>query len=214
MIQCKPSCQIIKKRETSFDESLFADFNIKVYKLRLAVIYNPPRTNKIDFIENFDRFLEKNNSADQPMIVCWDMNFDLSSRNRLTQNYLNCIEANNFNIKPLEATRVTLSSKTCLDHFIYQNLFNEKVEVLELQGIPDHYPVKKMLSAKMESENSRKFFRDISFTKSRSLGLEYKNSFLQHTQANEDIIYQINGPCSAFNISLDFSVKQLIFLRQ
>ena len=113
--------------------------------MRLAVIYNPPRTNKIDFVEKFDRILENNNSANQPMIVCGDMNLNISSRNRLTQNYLNGIEANNFNIKPLEATRVTLSSKTYLDHFIYHNLFNEKVEVLEMQGITDHYPVKIML---------------------------------------------------------------------
>ena len=176
MIQCKPSCQIIMERETSFDESLFADF-----------------------AEKFDRFLENNNSANQPMIICGDMNLDISSRNRLTQNYLNCIEANNFNIKPLEATRVTLSSKTCLDHFIYQNLFNENVEVLEMQGITDHYPVKRMLSAKTERENTRKFFRDISFTKGPSLVLEYKKSLLQHIQANEDLIYQNNCPCSAFS---------------
>ena len=113
-----------------------------------------------------------------------------------------CIEANNFNIKPLEATHVTLSSKTCLDHFIYQNLFNEKLEVLEMEGIADHYPVKIMLSAKIERENTRKFFRDISLTKSRSLVLEYKKSMLQHIQANEDLIYQNNCPCSAFS---DFS---------
>ena len=107
MIQCKPSCQVIKERETSFDESLFGDINLKGYNLRLAV-YNPPRTNKIDFIEKFD-----NNSSDQPMVVCGDMNLGVSSRNRRTQNYLNCIEAINFNIKPFEATRLTLSSKTC-----------------------------------------------------------------------------------------------------
>ena len=34
MIQCKPSRQSIKERETSFDESLFADINIKGYNLR------------------------------------------------------------------------------------------------------------------------------------------------------------------------------------
>ena len=199
MIQCKPSCQIIKERETRFDESLFADVSIKGYNLRLAVIYNPPRTNKIDFVEKFDRFLENNNSANQPMIVCGDMNPDISSRSRLTQNYLNCIEANNFNIEPLKATRVTLGSKTCLDHFIYQNLLNEKVEVLEIQGITDHYPVKIMLSAKIERENTRNFYRDISFTKSPSLVLEDKKSLLQHLQANEDLIYQNNCPCSAFS---------------
>ena len=110
-----------------------------------------------------------------------------------------CIEANNFNIKPLEATHVTLCSKTCLDRFIYQNLFNKKVEVLEMQGIADHYPVKIMLSAKIERENTRKFFRDISFTKSRSLVLEYKKSLLQHIQANEDLIYQNNCPFSEFS---------------
>ena len=60
MIQCKPSCQTIKERETSFDESFFADVNIKGYNLRLAVIYNQPRTKKIDFAEKFDRFLENN----------------------------------------------------------------------------------------------------------------------------------------------------------
>ena len=134
------------------------------------------------------------------MIVCGDMNLDISSRNRLTQSYLNRIEANNFNIKPLEATRVTLSSKTCLDHFIYQNLFNEKVEVLEMQGNnADHYPVKIMLSAKIERENTRKIFCDISFTKSPGLVLEYKKPLLQHIQANEDLIYQNNCPCSAFS---------------
>ena len=78
-------------------------------------------------------------------------------------------------------------------------MLNEKVEVLELQGIAVHYPIKIMLSAKIERENSRKFFRDVSFTKSPSLVLEYKNSLLQHIQANEDLIYQNNCPCSAFS---------------
>ena len=100
-----------KERATSFDESLFVDFKIKGYNLRLAVIYKPLGTNKMDFIEKFDRFLENNNSADQPMIVCGNVNLDISSKNRLTQKYLNCFEANNFNIKPLEATRVNFSSK-------------------------------------------------------------------------------------------------------
>ena len=92
MIQCKPSCPIIEGRKTSLDETLFVDIKIKGYNLRLAVICNPPRTNKIDFIDKFDRFLENNNSTDQPMIVCGDMNPDISSKNRIPQNYLNCIE--------------------------------------------------------------------------------------------------------------------------
>ena len=71
--------------------------------------------------------------------------------------------------------------------------------MLELQGIADHYPVKIMLSAKIERKYSRKVFRDISFTKSPSLVLEYKNSLLQHIQSNGDLIYQNNCPCSAFS---------------
>ena len=39
---------------------------------------------------------------------------------------------------------------------LYQNLFNEKEEVLEQQGIADHYPVKIILSTKIVHENSRK----------------------------------------------------------
>ena len=38
MIQCKPSSQIIRDRETTFDESLFVDIKIKEYNLSLAVI--------------------------------------------------------------------------------------------------------------------------------------------------------------------------------
>ena len=52
------------------------------------------------------------------------------------------------------------------------------MEVLEMQSVTDHYPVKIMLSAKIERENTRKLFRDISFTKSPSLVIEYKKSLL------------------------------------
>ena len=68
-----------------------------------------------------------------------------------------------------------------------------------MQGNADHYPVKIMLSAKIERENTRKFFRDISFTKNPGFVLEYKKPLLQHIQANEDLIYQNNCPCSAFS---------------
>ena len=62
--------------------------------------------------------------------------------NLLGRNYLNSITANGYCFSSPEPTRSTNECRSCLDHFIYQNLDkNVSVEVLEHRNFTDHNPV-------------------------------------------------------------------------
>ena len=54
---------------------------------------------------------------------------------------MNIIASNGFLFGINEPTRVTHSTSTCLDHFIYQNVPDCETEVLRQQSFSDHYPV-------------------------------------------------------------------------
>ena len=141
MIQCKRDITITKEIETNFEECVFLEINTKTNYTKLAVIYNKPRTNKTSFLKVLEKFLEKQNSLSKPFVLCGDLNIDTVQQNQLTKDFLNCITSNSFKLANFEPTRVTESSSTCLDHFIYQNLKSIKVETLEHENFSDHYPV-------------------------------------------------------------------------
>ena len=61
--------------------------------------------------------------------------------NLLAQNYMNNISSNGFEIASNEATRVTDNSKTCLDHFIFQNISVPNSKVLNCEKITEYYPI-------------------------------------------------------------------------
>ena len=58
MIQVKENVKILRQLQTPFEESIFAEVEKKLFRLKLGVVYNPPRTNKLQFGNQLEDFLE------------------------------------------------------------------------------------------------------------------------------------------------------------
>ena len=127
MLQCSKFCSITTESKIDFQEALCVDICKNIQTFRTVVVYNPPRSNKVEFVNMMDKFLENLSWSNKSVIICGDM-----KNNLLRRNYLNSITANGFCISSPEPTRSTNEYSSCLDHFIYQNLDKHvSVEVLK-----------------------------------------------------------------------------------
>ena len=62
------------------------------------MIYNPPRNNKLEFIEKLDEVLESLQYLNCEVIVCGDINIDIEKHNSATAKYIDAIESNGFSL--------------------------------------------------------------------------------------------------------------------
>ena len=86
------------------------------------------------------------------------------------------IISNGFELSPESPTRVSTNSTTCIDHFIYQNINNPTVEVMEQENVSDHFPILLECKFKSDEKTSKSNFRDTSFLKNPSLVYEYRRN--------------------------------------
>ena len=96
MIQLQNGYNIINQINSDFDGALFVDVIKNGTLIKLVVIYNPPRTNKLEFLNKLDSFLEENNNHNHPIVICGDLNIDIMKTNLVSKNYQNTIIANGF----------------------------------------------------------------------------------------------------------------------
>ena len=89
MIQIREDFKLLKQTTTSIDECTLVSIEKSNYQFKIAVLYNPPRINKLIFIDQLDKFLEDNSSPSIPFVICGDFNIDISKVNQLSNNYLN-----------------------------------------------------------------------------------------------------------------------------
>ena len=142
------------------------ELKIRGNKVIFLMIYNPPRNNKLEFIEKLDEVLESLQYLNCEVIVCGDINIDIKKHNSATAKYIGAIESNGFSLLSFSPTRVEENSETCLDHFI-TNVSDSIVSVLTHQNFADHYPViMKFNKDSSDNDNEAILVRDTSFLKS------------------------------------------------
>ena len=167
MIQIQDSISLLETHSTDMDETLLVSLQYKKYRFKLATVYNPPRTNKMKFVEKLDKFLNDLTSVNCPTVITGDFNIDTLANNQLQSNYICAITSNDFELANPETTRETSNSATCLDHFIYQNFANPEFNVLTHENFSDHYPILMnwQVNVDVDIEENYLPFRDISFMK-------------------------------------------------
>ena len=74
MLQVKSNCSILNDIPVTFDEATCADIENSGYKLRTLVVYNKPRTDKMEFIDLLDHNLEQLSQPSLHFVVCGDLN--------------------------------------------------------------------------------------------------------------------------------------------
>ena len=139
MIQIQDSISLLETHPTDMDETLLVSLQYKKYRFKLATVNNPPRTNKIKFVEKLDKFLNDLTSVNCPTVITGDLNNDTLANNQLQSNYLCTITLNDFELAYLETTRETSNSATYLDHFIYQGFANPEFNVLTHENFSAYY---------------------------------------------------------------------------
>ena len=140
MIQLKSVYDLIRIPKNPLSEAVI-EISANSLRFFVVVIYNKPSRPKIDFLKIFDDFLESWSSNTKPFIICGDFNINIFEQNHYVNDYMNIIASNGFVLGVNEPTRVTHSTSTRLDHFIYRNVPNCETEVLLHQSFSDHYPI-------------------------------------------------------------------------
>ena len=175
MIQIQDSISLLETHSTDMYETLLVSLQYKKYRFKLATVYNPPRTNKMNFVEKLDKFLNELTSVNCPTIITGDFNIDTHANNQLQSNYLCTITSNDFELANPETTRETSNSATCLDHFIYQNFANPEFNVLTHENFSDHYPILMNWQVNVDVDIKENYlpFRDIGFIKDQKQLSDY-----------------------------------------
>ena len=152
----------MKEIPNPFNEALYLNLGIQSFNFKLMALYNPPRYNKMTFIETLNKFLENENNPNTPTIVCGVFNIDVECKNLMVDTYLNSIVAYGFEFFCDNPTRVTETSSSSLDHFLFQNIKGVG-QVLQHQNFSDHYPVKFKFKIHKTTTNNEKVYRDTNF---------------------------------------------------
>ena len=105
-------------------------------ELLLVILYNPPSKSKRDFIKEMDSFLNQLNDTGKHVLICGYMNINTSEDNSISNDYNNTILTNGFAQLINEATRITTTTSTIIDHIITNNP-SDNANVEDIQ-ISDH----------------------------------------------------------------------------
>ena len=140
MIQIHETISLVKELSSCSPESAFVQLKAGNFCFQVLTCYNPPRTNKLEFLDISDSFLESC-SDDLGIVICGDFNINTLDCNLISRNYLNAITANGYNFLIDEPTRVSNESATCIDHYITKNIVVFQSLVMEAENFTDHYPI-------------------------------------------------------------------------
>ena len=108
-------------------------------------------------------YLEEIISVSVRVVICGDFNIDALTTHLVSNKCKKAIIADGFENQPENPTLVTENSKTCIDHFIYQDVLNPSFEVLGNEAITDHYPILMRWDVEPDCSRSCQVYRDTSF---------------------------------------------------
>ena len=110
--------------------------------LLIGVIYNPPSGSQRDFIDEFENVLHSVflSIYKRKCLILGDFNINTLVKSTIAKEYLNLIHSEGFNPLILEATRVTESTTSCIDH-ILSNFVSSSTSGSIAIEIADHLPV-------------------------------------------------------------------------
>ena len=91
----------------------------------IGVIYNPPNRSRREFLDEFEQLLHSIFLSKRKCLILGDFNINMLVKSTIAKEYLNLIHSEGFNPLILEATRITESTTSCIDH-IHSNFISSK----------------------------------------------------------------------------------------
>ena len=159
----------------------------------IGVIYRHPDTTFRCFSRKLCQNIEKLNKSKTKFIIVGDINIDLLKYN-LTQNitdYVNKVKSSGCNYHCNLPTRITRSSKSCIDH-VYSNFEQHTVEnSIILSDISDHFSTLTKFSSVRHNESKCKNI----YKRKSKLNPDEERSFISEldTLLNNEVIRTLNA---------------------
>lgn len=112
----------------------------KILNGQYTTLYHSPSSSDADFIENLNKWIEKNHNEYKKHVICGDFYIDMgeTSNKKVYKNKLNCmINENRMKQIVKHYTRVTENTKTLID-LVITNANDIKYEMSDDDKISDH----------------------------------------------------------------------------
>ena len=113
---------------------------IETQDLIIGVIYKPPSLSNRDFLDKLEENLHTIYLSKKKCLIMGDDNINTLKQSNISKEYLNLLRSEGFSPLIFEATRVTESNQTCIDH-IYTNVSLPSTSGSIAVEIADHLPV-------------------------------------------------------------------------
>ena len=113
---------------------------IETQDLIIGVIYKPSSLSNRELLDKFEETLHTTYLTNKKCLIMGDDNFNTLKSTNISKEYVNLLRSEGFNPLTFEATRVTESSQTCIDH-IYANFSLPSTSGSIAIEVADHLPV-------------------------------------------------------------------------
>ena len=107
--------------------------------LLIGVIYNPPNRSQQEFLDEFEQVLHSIFLSKRKCLILGDININTLVKSTIAK-YLNLVHSEGFNPLIFEATCITETTISCIDH-IHSNLVTSSTSGSIAVEIADHLPV-------------------------------------------------------------------------
>lgn len=108
--------------------------------LLISVIYNPPKRSQREFLDEFEQVLHPIFLSKCKCLILGDININTLVKSAIAKEYLNLIHSEGFNPLIFEATCITETSISCIDH-IHSNFVSSSTSGSVAVEKADHLPV-------------------------------------------------------------------------
>ena len=108
--------------------------------LLIGVIYNPPNRSQREFLDVFEQVLHSIFLSKRKCLILDDININTLVNSTIAKEYLNLVHSEGFNPLIFEATRITETTISCVDH-IHSNFVTSSTSGSIAVEIADHLPV-------------------------------------------------------------------------
>ena len=127
--------------EHSAIESIWCELRYPNSKpILLCYCYRPP-SSKVDWLTDFTESLEKANTECKECIIFGDFNFDICKTSGNSKTWIDLMSSFNFTQLVNNPTRISIQSKTLIDH-VFTNMPQNVIDInVPVYSISDHYPV-------------------------------------------------------------------------
>lgn len=198
------SCEIVTVGNIKFCRIIIKENNDEI---AISAVYRSHSVNAHEFLFNLENYFN-NYCSKKTEVFCGDINIDILSDTKVSNDYINLYLANGFRSCINDYTRVIGNSKSCIDHFLIKSkTLNDNIFPIILDSkISDHSPILLHLKLTRNAENCNN--KVLNMSEIKTVNYEKLNTVL--TEQDFDFMNGDSNLDSTFGRFIDILNKCII----